>query len=113
MPRLPHPMWLAAAAVGLLALLSVGRALGHGDAAWIMNGGYLSANGTLCCGVGDCHQIEADAVRYSPGSFHVKHRGNELTFEEQNVKVSKDDHWWACIPAGLSIRCLFRPPVGS
>ena len=110
--RLSHPMWLAAAAVGLL-LLFLGRALGHDDAAWIMEGRYVGHNGMLCCGPQDSHRREPDAVRYSPGAFTVTWKGREFAYDEQHVKISIDDHWWACLPADAFLLCLFRPPVGS
>src|SRR5690242_3599507 len=50
------------------ALLSSSSAEAHGAAQWIADGGYRTPNGSMCCGVSDCHRAEgAVATRVTNG----------------------------------------------
>lgn len=44
-------------------ILLVMPAHGHGDGAWIGQGGYRNAAGELCCGERDCFELAAGDVR--------------------------------------------------
>lgn len=107
--RIVFAVALACAAI----LVAMAAAWPHGDAAWIQSGNFKGPDGTLCCGVADCHRLAPDEVKYRPGAFTVLWKDKALPFDERHVKLSHDNDWWACIPADSFVRCLWRPPVGG
>lgn len=111
--RIVTAIGVAVAIIALYALLLASTAGAHGDAAWIERSGLRGPDNVQCCGIGDCHLMAADEINYSPGVFTVMWRTRALPFDEEHVRISPDNKWWACIPNDIRVRCLWRPAVGG
>lgn len=98
----------------LLAILFPGPALGHGDAAWIMQ----NAKTKFCCGPKDCVMLEGVRYGVRGWSFPNPHTGEMMLvpFDWIYRFDSNDHHHWGCFKLGereKPIRCFFSPNPGT
>lgn len=88
------------------------RALGHGDASWIMEG-----PNARCCGKQDCGALPAGDVVSTAAGYWIHSRQELVPFKE--VLPSIDHQFWLCVvleearawPDGRT-RCFFAPDSG-
>lgn len=67
-----RPAAMFAVVLFVLAAMSAGAALAHGDAAWIMaNPRYVDRDGVHCCGPSDCRREQATKFRETPAGIEV------------------------------------------
>ena len=100
--------YLLALALTLMLALIAGRALGHGDANWIM------MRDPYCCGPTDCSFLPlTHRVAPTTQGFVFEWAGREVTVPYWMVKPSIDDHYWLCVNPDQTMRCFYAPPVGS
>lgn len=117
-----------AAAVVAVASLSAFAHDRHGTPNWIANGHFVSPiDGSHCCGVADCVQVEPDYVREVAGGYWlngpVTYPGatgkgdviqllNEVV-PHREVQQSRDGLYWRCKKPDGSRRCFFAPPPAT
>lgn len=91
---------------GLLAALFVGNVKAHDNPTdWIGQERRTNANGTLCCGKGDCTSYPASSIQISPGGIRFPD-GDVIPF---NVPApSADKQYWKCVWGG-EVKCVFAP----
>ncbi len=106
----------AATIIALVALPAA--ALAHGDAQWILDGGYRSAMGTTCCTDHDCHRGGVSNV--APGANEgldfdalIDGKTYRLHAPKESIHTApRSDAWFCALPqdylAGRA-RCLFLP----
>lgn len=76
----------------------------HGIYAWIADHNYKAIDGTHCCGISDCFEINpADAIEKRDG-FHYQDR----IIDKRAVYQSRDGKAWLC----RFNKCLFLPGGG-
>lgn len=92
------------AAAGMLAFSPL--VFGHGDAAWVMKGGYRDNGGILCCNETDCGRAQPGEIRRIDGGWeHVPTR-TRLMDGDPGIHRSIDADTWRCVPNGR-MNCLF------
>ena len=96
-----------AAILAFAVLIVSSPAWAHGDAQWIMRGGYKDATGASCCGPQDCSAVPASEVETN--RYGYIWRGHFV--RGRDALPSTDGQYWACTKPG-GIRCLFVPLVG-
>lgn len=110
---------------GALAIVFVGAAFAHdmhGNPNWIAKGEYRSPiDGSHCCGVADCVQVDADDVREVRGGLSLRGRvtygiGKGSTHQwldefvpQKEVQPSLDGNYWRCKKPDGVRRCFFAP----
>ena len=83
---------------------------------WIDRGNFRNpVTGDLCCGKYDCFEVNGKFVRYDATAqkFHVDWRGRDQVVAESEALVSKDEFYHLCQNPNGTIRCFFRPVVGT
>lgn len=101
-----------AAIAGLLVMawaLLPGRALGHGEAGWIM----ANPETAYCCGPSDCERAPPGAVVMVGNAWRVVSTGQLFADDAKDMHWSRDADWWWCRPDGVTVKCLFKPLLGS
>lgn len=125
------------AAVLLGCLLFVAAAFGHdrhGNANWIANGGYRSpVDGSTCCGVGDCAEVDPDDVTEEHGGYRIRGWVTYGTVKDGQItewvdelvpfveaQASRDGRIWRCsyrfateAEKRKQRRCAFFPPPAT
>jgi len=116
--RAARPAALCALVLFVLAAMSAGAALAHGDAAWIMaNPRYVDRDGVHCCGPSDCRREHATKFRETPAGIEIVTGAGDVVLMPrhlvgQGLYPSIDDDWWVCIRGGV-VRCVFKPSTGG
>jgi hypothetical protein len=108
---------VAVAAIAAVSCIGLSRALAHGAAQWIADGGFKAPNGSTCCGVSDCQRAEGVvAQRVADGyviAVTIEGKGYRLFTPKAAVFGSVDNAVWYCAlpPDYLAghARCLFLP----
>lgn len=105
----------------------------HGNPNWISQGNFVSpVDGSHCCGVGDCAEVDPDDVTevrggyrvrgwvtYGTGAGAVREWVDEVV-PAREVQASRDGRYWRCSyrfhedkTKRNRRRCFFAPPQGS
>jgi len=111
----------------ILALLGffVMPAFAHdpwGSPNWIANGHFTSPiDGSHCCGLFDCVQLDPDDVREISGGYSLRgmvtygtgksarNQWLDETVPFREVQRSRDGNYWRCKKPDGSRRCFFGP----
>lgn len=80
--------------------------MAHGDAAWIMSGGYRDNNGIICCNETDCGRALPGEIERIPGGWRHRPTNTVLMDGDKGIHRSIDADTWRCIPNGR-MNCLF------
>jgi hypothetical protein len=97
---------LIACAIAAGLMLGAAVAWGHGDAEWVMNGGYRDNTGMICCNDRDCARAgKGEIKRIQGGWLHVP-TNSVLMDGDAGIHVSIDADTWRCVPNGR-MNCLF------
>ena len=113
-----RPLALFALILFLLAAMSAGAAMAHGDASWIMaNPRYVDRDGVHCCGPSDCRREHAAKFRETPAGIEIVTGAGDVFLMPrhlvgQGLYPSIDDNWWVCVRGGV-VRCVFKPTTGG
>jgi hypothetical protein len=103
-------LWTFVLAAALAAFLFEAHA--HGDAWWIEQGKFKSAEGSLCCGEQDCKVVPSDDVMATRAGYYIKSLKETIPYSE--AQPSPDGQYWRCAWPRLEDRkCWFAPPPGS
>jgi hypothetical protein len=101
--------------ISIILAVVLGVALGqrvraHGEAAWIMEGGYRHpATGEFCCGPADCFVIpSANVEPQEDGGWKILNPQERIPRSE--VQPSEDGRFWRCQRPDGGRRCFFAPP---
>jgi len=113
-----RPAALFAVVLFVLAAMSAGVALAHGDAGWIMaEPRYVDRAGVHCCGPADCRREHATKFRETPAGIEIVTGAGDVVLMPrslvgQGLYPSIDDDWWVCI-RGEIVRCVFKPATAG
>lgn len=84
----------------------------HGEYAWINDHNYKAADGTHCCGIADCREIELKDVSHQNGMMMTPFGA----VSPRGTYQSRDGKTWVCrrhFPSGTALNsCLFIPGGG-
>src|SRR5689334_16124266 len=64
----------------------------HDEYAWINDGNYKAADGTHCCGMGDCVEVKPGDLVEAPGGLSTPFGG----IDARGVYQSRDGKAWVC-----------------
>lgn len=91
---------------GLLGAMFIGNVKAHDNPTdWIGQERRTNANGTLCCGKGDCRPFAVDEVKVMPDGYHFPD-GEVVAFAKAAPSV--DHFFWKCVWGGET-KCVFAP----
>jgi len=113
-----RPAALFGVVLFVLAAMSAGVALAHGDAGWIMaEPRYVDRAGVHCCGPADCRREHATKFRETPAGIEIVTGAGDVVLMPrslvgQGLYPSIDDDWWVCI-RGEIVRCVFKPATAG
>lgn len=113
-----RPAALFGVVLFVLAAMSAGVALAHGDAGWIMaEPRYVDRAGVHCCGPADCRREHATKLRETPAGIEIVTGAGDVVLMPrslvgQGLYPSIDDDWWVCI-RGEIVRCVFKPATAG
>ena len=107
---------MKAATLACISVLMSTPVMAHGDAEWILQGGYKGANGASCCGPRDCLVVEG---RFAPNGWVITNpltrQSHAITIDTPGVHATPDGQYWGCWvqPEIASVpRCIFVPMIG-
>lgn len=113
-----RPAAVFAVVLLVMAALSAGAAMAHGDASWIMaEPRYVDRDGVHCCGPSDCRREHAAKFRETPAGVEIVTGAGDVVLMPralvgQGLYPSIDDDWWVCVRGGV-VRCVFKPTTGG
>lgn len=91
---------------GVLAALFIGNVKAHDNPTdWIGQEQRKNAEGSFCCGAGDCFPFTVDQVQVKPDGYHFPD-GEVVPFNKAAPSV--DHFFWKCNWGGET-KCVFAP----
>lgn len=86
-----------ALALLVLILCLATDAFGHGEYAWIAEGGYTNEKNQGCCGEQDCFKLEPGDFYLEGDRWIIDLQGVEYWYPAEHTRPSEDGHAWVCI----------------